>query len=118
MIIHSFIQDISIAPLQAHYHSKALPHSTDTVSQCHVEAPPATESEGLAQGPYVAGFEPATLPTKGAESTNEKKKKKKKKKMMMMMMMMTTTMMMMTMTTETTICCNLTKFSYCYSSTS
>src|SRR6218665_2791378 len=33
-----------------------------------------TASEGLAQGPYVAaraGFEPATLRTKGVESTNE-----------------------------------------------
>ena len=37
-------------------------------------APQATASEGLAQGPYVAarvGFEPTTLRTKGAESTNE-----------------------------------------------
>jgi len=36
----------------------------------------ATTSEGLEQGPYVtaragAGFEPATLQTKGAESNNE-----------------------------------------------
>src|SRR6218665_1459436 len=37
------------------------------------EAPQATASEGLAQGPYVAtraGFEPATLRTKSVESTN------------------------------------------------
>ena len=40
----------------------------------HTEAPQATASEGLAQGPYVAvrtEFEPATLWTKGVESTNE-----------------------------------------------
>src|SRR6218665_3207950 len=29
-------------------------HSTDTVSEFHAEAPQATASEGLAQGPYVA----------------------------------------------------------------
>ena len=36
--------------------------------------PQATASERFAQGPYVAasvGFEPMTLRTKGAESTNE-----------------------------------------------
>ena len=39
----------------------------------HTEAPQATGSEGLAQGPYVAareGFKPATLRTKEVESTN------------------------------------------------
>ena len=49
-------------------------HSTDTVSEFHAEEPQATASEGLAQGPYVearTGFEPATLWTKGDESTNE-----------------------------------------------
>ena len=49
-------------------------HSTDTVSEFHAKAQQATASEGLVQGPYVAartGFEPATLRTKGAESTNE-----------------------------------------------
>ena len=48
-------------------------HSTDTVSEFYAEAPQATASEGLAQGPYVAarvGFEPATLRTKGVKSTN------------------------------------------------
>jgi len=46
----------------------------DTVSEFHAEAPQATTSEGLVRGPYMAaraGFEPATLRTKGAESTNE-----------------------------------------------
>ena len=53
---------------------KCSRHSTDTVPEFHAEAPQATASEGLAQGPYVvarAGFEPATLLTKGAETTNE-----------------------------------------------
>ena len=48
--------------------------STDILSEFHAEAPQATTSDGLAQGPYVAakaGFEPATLWTKGVESTNE-----------------------------------------------
>ena len=42
----------------------------DTVSEFHAEAPQATASEGLAQGPYMAakaGFEPMTLWAKGAE---------------------------------------------------
>jgi len=44
----------------------------DTVSEFHAEAPQATASEGLVQGPYVAaraGFNPMTLRTKGDEST-------------------------------------------------
>jgi len=37
-------------------------HSTDTVPELYAEAPQATVSEGLAQGPYVkAGAEPMTL---------------------------------------------------------
>ena len=38
----------------------------------HAKAPQATESEGFAQGPYVAArvvFEPTTLRTKGVDST-------------------------------------------------
>ena len=49
-------------------------YSTDTVPEFHAKAPQATASEGLAQGPCVAArakFEPLTLRTKGAESTNE-----------------------------------------------
>ena len=49
-------------------------HSTDAVSEFQAEAPQATAIEGVIQGPYVAaraGFEPATLRTKGDESTNE-----------------------------------------------
>ena len=44
------------------------------MSEFHSEVPQAISSEGLAQGPYVtarAGFEPATLRTKGDESTND-----------------------------------------------
>ena len=72
--INSFIQAISLAPLQVHTIQRCSQHSTDTVLELHAEAPQATTSEGLAQGPYVAaraGFEPTTLKTKGAESTNE-----------------------------------------------
>ena len=49
-------------------------YSPDTVSEFHAEAPQATASEGLAQGPCVAAlavFEPATIRTKGDESTND-----------------------------------------------
>src|SRR6218665_2448982 len=41
-------------------------HSTDTVLELHAEAPQATVSEGLAQGPYLparAGVKPMTLQT-------------------------------------------------------
>ena len=70
MFFHSFIQAISIAPLQVHYYSEVLP----TQHEYCVGATQATASEGLAQGPYVAaraGFEAVTLWTKVAESTNE-----------------------------------------------
>src|SRR6218665_2717740 len=56
----SFIQAISIlrassSPLQVHYYSEAhLTHHGDTVPEFLAEAPQATASEGLAQGPYVA----------------------------------------------------------------
>jgi len=46
----------------------------DTLSKFHPEAPQATASEGLSQGPCVAagaGFQLSTLRTKGDESTNE-----------------------------------------------
>ena len=84
--IHTFIQAISIAPLQVFCifvrmnkvttttTQRRSRHSTDTVSEFHAEAPQATASEGLAQGPYVAaraGFEPMTPRMKGDESTNE-----------------------------------------------
>ena len=62
-----------IAPLQVLYYSEELPTITIAL-EFHAEAPQATASERLAQGPYVAaraGFEPTTLRTKGDESTNE-----------------------------------------------
>src|SRR6218665_2016385 len=48
-------------------------HCTDNVPEFHAEAPPATVSGGLIQGPYMAartGVEPMTLRTKGVDSTN------------------------------------------------
>jgi len=44
------------------------------VSEFYAEAPQATASEGLAQGPYLsarARLEPTTVGTKGDESINE-----------------------------------------------
>ena len=51
--IHSFIQDISTAPLQVHYTQRRARHSTDSVPEFNAVLPQATVSEGLAQGPYV-----------------------------------------------------------------
>src|SRR6218665_3763384 len=48
-------------------------HSTDTVSEFHVEAPQATVSEEIGQGHYVvarAGFELKTFRSKGFDCTN------------------------------------------------
>jgi len=72
-LFHSFIQAISIAPLKVllYYTQKHSRQSTDTVPEFHAEAPQATVSEGLAQGPYVAsraGVEPMRLRTKGVHS--------------------------------------------------
>ena len=42
-----------------------------TMLEFHAEAPQATVSEGLVQGPYmVARVEPMTLRSKGVDSTN------------------------------------------------
>src|SRR6218665_1808829 len=75
LLINSFIQAFSLAPLQVHYYSKALQTQHGYyVSEFHAEAPQATVSEGLAKGPYVAarvGFEPTTIRMKGVESNNE-----------------------------------------------
>ena len=71
-LIHSFIQAISIAPLQVHY-SEALPTKHGYCVEFRPEAPQAIVNEGLSQGTYVAaraGYEPATLQKKGDESTN------------------------------------------------
>src|SRR6218665_102764 len=66
-------QAISIAPLQVHYYSEALPTQHGYCVGVSRRMQHATVSEGHAQGPYVAaraGFKPATLRTKGVESTN------------------------------------------------
>ena len=75
LLIAPFIQAISIAPLQVHY-SEALLTQDEYCAGVSLEAPQASASERLPQGPYMymaarAGFEPATFWTKGAESTNE-----------------------------------------------
>src|SRR6218665_1414965 len=62
-----FIQAMSVAPLQA------LNTQYTDVSKFEAEAPQATASEGLAQGPYVTaktGLKPTTFQTKGVQSTN------------------------------------------------
>ena len=73
-VIHSFIQAISIAPIQMSTTTQRRSrHSTDTVPEFHSEAPQETVSKGLAQNPYMAaraGVEPMTLRTKGVDSTN------------------------------------------------
>src|SRR6218665_1206293 len=65
---------MSVAPLQANYYSEAFQTQDTDVSEFDAEAPQATASEELAQGPYVAaktGLKPTTFQTKGVESTNE-----------------------------------------------
>src|SRR6218665_3296701 len=86
IFIHSFNPDISIAPLQVHNYSEALPATV--INSVRVYATkryrqPYTVynnyilysvSEGLTQGPwrggYRMGFEPTTFRSKGIESTN------------------------------------------------
>src|SRR6218665_47796 len=71
----SFLPDISIAPLQVHYYSEALP--TTALILCwsyHAKALHATVSERLAQGRYLVarvGFKPATFRTQGTKLTTE-----------------------------------------------
>src|SRR6218665_3575228 len=73
--IQLFIPNISIAPLQAHYYSEALPTASLTLCRSsHAEALQATTCEGLAQGPDVAarvGLKPETFRTQGTEPTTE-----------------------------------------------
>ena len=73
LFIHSvYFYNVSSSPLLLRGASDTA--SMDTVAEFHAEAPQAIVSEILAQGSYVAaarvGFEPATLRTKGIESTN------------------------------------------------
>src|SRR6218665_3158460 len=78
--VHSFIPDISIAPLKIRYYSEAL--STTALILCriyHTEALQITTSEGLAhfknaQDPCVlarVGFEPEIFQMQGIEPTTE-----------------------------------------------
>src|SRR6218665_2974244 len=67
MVATTFIHSFRLFPLRLFKSTQRRSrHSTDTVLEFHTEAPQATASEGLAQGPYVAaraGFEPTTLLT-------------------------------------------------------
>jgi len=68
--IHSFIQAISIAPLQVLYYSEAL--LTQHGYCARISRRSFTGNCGLAQGPYVAAraeVEPTTLWTKGVDCT-------------------------------------------------
>ena len=70
-ILFYFIPDISIAPIQVHYYSEALP-TTLLSDLSHRSA--TNNCESLAQGPYVAarvGSEPATLRMQGTEPTTK-----------------------------------------------
>src|SRR6218665_542100 len=58
-LIHSFIQTISVAPLQVHFYSEALPTQ-------HGYCVGVSRRSGLAQSPYIGAraiFEPKTLPS-------------------------------------------------------
>ena len=62
---------ISIALLTAWvFQKRSRPQKLTLCRSLHVKALQATVSEGLAQGPYVAGFKPATIRSKGIDSTN------------------------------------------------
>ena len=70
----TFIQAISIAPLEFHYYSEVLSTQHGYCIGVSSRAPQATASEVLSQVPCVAArarFEPTTIRTKGVESTNE-----------------------------------------------
>ena len=71
IFISSIIQTIFIAPLQVL--SEALPTQHGYCAEFHAEAPQATVSEELAQGPYMvarAGVEPTKLRLKAINTTN------------------------------------------------
>src|SRR6218665_2252103 len=61
---YHFVRNILPNTILSGHPQKRSRHGTDTVPEFHAEAPQATVSEGLAQGPYVAaraGVEPTTL---------------------------------------------------------
>ena len=62
--LHSFILVISIAPLQVHNYSEALPTTARILYRGFTRSAQATVSKGLAQGPNLAikaGVEPTTV---------------------------------------------------------
>src|SRR6218665_1832245 len=72
-VLHSFIQAISIAPLQVLYYSEALPITARILYRSFTPKAQATVGKGLVQGPYLvarAGVEPTTLRLKVIASTN------------------------------------------------
>src|SRR6218665_1899785 len=75
--IHSFLPDISVAPLQVHYYSLlrgAPDYSIDTVAELTRRSATGNCELRTCQGSYVAarmGFEPATLRTQGTEVSTE-----------------------------------------------
>ena len=72
--ICTFIQDISRAPLQVNYYSKALQTQLGCCVEVSRQSNPGNCEWKLAQGHYVAArawFKPTTLRSKGDESTNE-----------------------------------------------
>ena len=73
MNLHSFIQTISIAPLQVHYYLEALPTQHGYCARVSHRSATGNCVLGLAQGPCMvarAGFEPTTIRLKVIDSTN------------------------------------------------
>src|SRR6218665_1690898 len=69
---HSFTLTISIAPLQVHYYSEALPTTARILYQSFTLKRTATAGKRLAQGPYmaaIAGVKPTTLRLKYIDSS-------------------------------------------------
>src|SRR6218665_3758648 len=72
--VHSFIQVISIESLQIQRRSRHSTYTSRSFTPKHYRQLRMQDLSTYAQGPYVAaraGFEHATLPMKGDESTNE-----------------------------------------------
>ena len=64
------------------FQKRSRPQQLTLCRGLHAEAPQVTTSKGLAQGPYVVAkgeFEPATLRSKGIDSTNVPLRPTKKK---------------------------------------
>src|SRR6218665_3333082 len=75
ILIHSFILAISIAPLQVHYYSEAIPTTARILYRSFTpkRTGNCSLSKGLALGPHVAtraGVEPWTLRLRVIDLTN------------------------------------------------